>query len=206
MIDIECSWQQFADAGYGTEADGRWVEKLPDDLDRYRRLIQATEPEVIVETGTRRGGSAAWFAQLGVDVVTVDLASPHWSARSARVAYVRGDSAADSTAASVAELVSGRRCMVSLDSDHHAGHVLAEIGQYARLVSAGCYLVVEDGICDLLDAKRARHFGASIPERGGPLKAAMMALAGYPDWVRDYDLEQATPLTHHPAGWWRRAG
>lgn len=209
MIDVEESWQAFAAAGYGVTVDELWVEKLADDLHRYRRIIDQTRPQVIVETGTRRGGSSAWFASLGPDVITVDIETHRVDPRVdavAGVTYVRGDAADDKIADLVGGLVAGRRCMVSLDSDHHAPHVAAEIVRYSRLVSRGCYLVVEDGIADLLDADRARHIGRRIPEEGGPLTAVLSRPLHFGFVERDYVVEGLTPLTHHPAGWWRRRG
>ncbi len=192
-------------------ADG--MLKLDADLDRYRSIIEATKPEVIVETGTNTGASAHWFAELGVDVITVDVnhpsGDPDVTASGERidgggwVAYEVGDSADPAVAARVAELVAGRRCMVSLDSDHSAGHVAKEIDLYGPLVTAGCYLVVEDGIFGYApDAIRKMHFPDGLD--GSPLDAVAEKLDGNPDWSRDLAIERMSPTSHHPAGWWRR--
>lgn len=176
--------------------------KLPADLDRYRSVIEATRPEVVVETGTRTGASARWFADLGVDVVTVDVDAVDVPiAYRDRVRQVVGDSADPDVVAKVVELLAGRRAMVSLDSDHSAAHVAQEIKLYGALVSPGCYLVVEDGIFGYATRSlRAAHgLGAMV---GSPLDAVAEALDGNPDWSRDVAVERMSATTHHPAGWW----
>jgi cephalosporin hydroxylase len=181
--------------------------KLPADLDRYRAIIEATRPEVIVETGTHTGASAQWFADLGVDkVITVDARDPgDTDERAGRIVYVIGDSADPDTAELVAELVAGRRCMVSLDSDHSAAHVSAEIDLYGPLVTPGCYLVVEDGIFGYTPpALRQRHFPAGLD--GSPLDAIADKLNDNPQWSRDIAIERLSAVSHHPSGWWVRNG
>lgn len=208
-LDRAASWSTFsAEAGYTQYHCGIGLWKTADDLDRYRKAIEATRPEVLVETGTRWGGFAAWVAdEFDAEVITVDAyRTKGRPARWPGVAFVSGDSTDTRIAAAVADLVGGRRCMVSLDSDHHAPHVEAEILAYGPLVTPGCYLVVEDGLADLVDADRSRRFGSQIPERGGPLYAIERTVAVDPAWRRDLDIEALTPVSHHPAGWWVRRG
>ena len=204
-LDTAASLATFNDGRDRQQYEGLTVWKLQDDLDRYRAVVAATGPEVIVETGTRHGGSAVWFArELGVDVVSIDFApSPPPPTFGLPITYLRADTLRASTISEVGRLVAGRRTMVSLDSDHHAPHVRLEIRAYGPLVSEGCYLVVEDGIFDLAPPAEARRGGIAIPEMGGPLRAVEV-LAGDPQWTRDLDVEGMSPLSHFPAGWWRR--
>ena len=177
--------------------------KLDADLDRYRQLIGDACPQVIVETGTFKGASAAWFAGFGVDVITVDVAAATTGTAPDGVTWIHGDSADPDIAAKVAELVAGRRCMVVLDSDHSAAHVAKEIGLYGPLVSPGCYLVVEDTIFGYAPARlRGRHFPAGLD--GSPLDAVAQLLHGHPAWSRDVAVERLSPLSHHPSGFWLR--
>lgn len=204
--DVGSSMAVWDSGGHEQDVAGVRTWKVVDDLARYRLAVRAGRPEVVVETGTKWGGSALWFAGLGLDVVTVDVdREPSAPARrlSDRVTWLAGDSAHPKTVAAVARLVAGRRTMVSLDSDHHAGHVRAEIEAYAPLVSPGCHLVVEDGIADLA-GQAGRIIGGRIPELGGPLVAVRETVATWPGWTRDADIERITSVTHHPAGWWRR--
>lgn len=215
-IDIAESLRTLRDGRYQCVTQGVTTWKLADDLDRYRRVIEQTKPDVIVETGTRYGGSALWFAGLGLDVITIDIKDATPPGYDAILRSERGDepitrivtpggSADPRVAARVAEMVKGRRVMVSLDSDHHAPHVEDEIRAYAPLVSPGCYLVVEDGIFDLAENPRdARNGGHAIPQLGGPFRAIEHTLAEWRDWQRDRRIEQMSPLTHHPAGFWRK--
>lgn len=206
-IDIEASLATLAREDHVQAG----MLKLPADLDRYRRIIEATQPEVIVETGTRTGASAAWFAQFPSveQVITIDIEVPDLGLMSAdpngKVLGITRNSADPEVAARVAELVAGRRCMVSLDSDHSGPHVAREIELYGPLVSPGCYLVVEDGIAGYAtDELLARHDMAGLD--GSPLDAIAKLLAGNPDWSRDVAIERADPVSHHPAGWWIRNG
>lgn len=207
VIDVEASYATFDyEAGFKQDYAGLGVWKNVDDMDRYRAAIAVTKPEVIVETGTRWGGFAAWIAGEfpGVEVVTVDVDDETRPTEWPGVTFVTGDSKDPAVVEQVTGLIAGRRCMVSLDADHHAPHVEAEILAYAPLVSPGCYIVVEDGIADLVTSRRARRLGRSIPQAGGPLVAIAATLAGDERFERDRAIEQATPITYYPAGWWLR--
>lgn len=188
--------------------------KLPADLDRYKAIIEATKPEVLVETGTGTGASARWFAAHGLGVITVDVdhhsGDPEVDESGERVGdgwvdYIVGDAADPAVAEKVATLVAGRRCMVSLDSDHSAAHVAKEIELYGPLVTPGCYLVVENGILGHAPpALRARHdLDASA---GSPLDAIAEKLHDNPDWSRDIAIERMSPTSHNPAGFWLKVG
>lgn len=208
--DVNASLQTFALGTYEQRLDGLTVWKLAADLDRYATIIAATRPDVVVETGTKFGGSARWFEHQSLDVVTVDVDGE--SSRRARqvcerTTWIVGDSTDPAVVDRVARLVAGRRVMVSLDSEHAAPHVAAEIAAYGPLVTPGCYLVVEDGIFDLTrDRQVQRRGGTRIPAEGGPLQAIGDVLAGDPAWERDEAVERMHLVSHHPAGWWVRRG
>lgn len=203
-VDLEASLATLANNEH-VKPDG--MLKLDADLARYESIIRATAPEVIVETGTRSGASARWFFDLECiqEVVTIDVATEADTADvvagKGRVTYLRGDAADPEVAKAVANIVAGRRCMVSLDSDHSGPHVSAEIELYGPLVSPGCYLVVEDGIFGY--ATRTLRTGHGLGDMvGSPLDAIEKQLDGNDDWSRDVAIERLSPVTHHPAGWW----
>lgn len=211
--DFDASWATFATGEHQDELGGVKMWKLVDDLGRYRRAIELAQPDLVIEVGTRWGGSALWFARQGIDVFTIDIdqtdaavamaANPHpeWN----RIIFHEGDSIAPSTIRRARELaLEHDRVMVSLDGEHRAPHVLAEIALYRELVTLDSYLVVEDGIFDLAAPQLSHLGGAHIPAQGGPLQA-IDALMPF-DWrfKRDTEIEGLTERSYHPAGWWRR--
>ena len=164
--------------------NAKGATKVWEDLERYDRIIEQTKPEIIIECGTWQGGSAAWFAAHGIEVVTIDLFPVNVVAL---VTQVVGNSVDLTTVAKIENLVDPtRRTMVVLDSDHSAEHVTAEIRAYAGLVTPGCYLVVEDAIVE------------------GPRLAIESELVDNPLFTRDVEVEKMHPVTMFPAGWWRR--
>jgi cephalosporin hydroxylase len=173
--------------------------KLPEDLDRYALVIERTRPELIVECGTWQGYSAEWFAGFGLDVVTIDV-DPRESAwikdhgdHRDQITYLTGSSTDPHIIGQATGLAAGRRTMVVLDSDHSGPHVYAEIAAYAPLVTPGCFLIVEDGICRWLQGMV-----------GGPLDAVEELLVGHPEWQRDESVETLHPISTNPMGWWLR--
>jgi cephalosporin hydroxylase len=169
--------------------------KLDEDLARYRHVIGTDRPEVVVECGTWEGGSARWFAEAGLSVITIDTSRYLQAHGGSDITWLTGSSADPDVAARVAELVAGRRTMVVLDSDHSAAHVAAEIKLYGPLVSAGCHLVVEDGILTWMDN---RWF------QGSPLDAIEQLLVPDPAFERDEATEAMFPVSMYPCGWWIR--
>lgn len=211
--DLPASWDTFSNGDYENQVEGLRTWKLLDDMERYFQIIDATRPEVIVETGTKFGGSALWFKSVGqhlgyeIDVITIDIDKTFSEkARQERpdIHWLIGDSLDGAVLLATMDLIDGRRTMVSLDSEHATPHVVAEIQAYGPLVTPGCYLVVEDGIFDLVDTKYAHLGGARIPAEGGPLRAIAQTLARDSNWKRDTAVERMTARSHHPAGFWLR--
>lgn len=211
QFDFDASWATFATGEHQTDFEGIPMWKLADDLSRYITLVQDAVPDLIVEVGTRWGGSALWFAAHAMcDVVTIDIdhsgieqARQHQLARDGVVQWVRGNSIAPSTFRAAADRAARyRKVMVVLDGEHAAPHVAAEIAMYRELVSPGQYLVVEDGIFDLAGPQRSHLGGARIPVEGGPLEAISALLPDDPRFARETALEAVSPRSYHPAGFW----
>lgn len=200
-VDIEASLASLARNDH-VQPDG--MLKLWEDLYRYAAIIEATGPQIIIETGTRSGASARWFARRAERprVVTIDISHDELVRAGTPFMPLLGNSIDPGIVARVTELVGSRRCMVVLDSDHSAAHVTAEIRAYAPLVTPGCYLVVEDGIFGYASQEqRDWHLPGLV---GSPLDAIAAELVPDPGWVRDTVVEELYPITHHPNGFWRR--
>lgn len=125
------------------------VHKNPCDLWTYQELVVAQRPDWIVECGTLYGGSALFLASLCAlldhgQVLSIDTTPQPRRPTHPRLRYRRGDAAAPATVAWVRRQVRGETCLVILDDDHTAAHVLAELRAYSPLVTPGSYLVVED--------------------------------------------------------------
>jgi cephalosporin hydroxylase len=171
---------------------GNRILKYPTDLYVYEELIRRTKPDVIVETGSFEGGSAGWFSQFA-GVISVDIHRPSVSIPG--VQFLEGDSV--QLAGQVAELVNGQRALVSLDSNHNAAHVLAELKAYSPIATD--YLVVEDTAVDV--------YGIELDDYpdGGPGKAVKTWLARNKKWEPDPECDRFL-LGMNPGGWLRRVG
>jgi cephalosporin hydroxylase len=182
----------------------RWLGvqalKNPLDLWIYQELVADTRPELIVETGTWRGGSALYLASicdlLGAgEIVSIDVEPLREDyPQHPRVTYLGGRSSTDpDVVAEVAERAGGRPILVILDSDHSQGHVEAELDAYAPLVPVGCYIVVEDS-----------NIGQIRKDlMPGPLQAVETFLAKTDEFEIDREREKFL-LTFNPSGYLRR--
>lgn len=127
----------------------------PFDVWITQEIIYETRPEVIVEAGTHRGGSALLWAMLLEQVepegrvITIDIddkrteeAKGHRLA--GKVDFLEGSSTDPAIVAEVRRRVAGKRALVILDSLHTREHVAAELAAYSPIVPVGGYLIVQD--------------------------------------------------------------
>jgi cephalosporin hydroxylase len=179
---------------------GAQALKNPLDLWVYQEIMAETQPELIVETGTYRGGSALFLASmcdlLDVgEVVSIDVEPVRDDyPEHPRITYLGGRSSTDPDVVDeIRERVAGRNVLVILDSDHSQAHVEAELEVYAPLVPIGCYLVVEDS-----NIGRIRK--DLMP---GPLEAIETFLANSDSFEIDREREKFL-ITFNPSGYLRR--
>ena len=107
-------------------------EKCPLDLWIYQEIIAELRPDLIIETGTRFGGSALFMAHildlLGKgEILTIDIDNSIPRPPHPRITYVHGSSV---DTALIESLLADRRDevrLVVLDSDHSKAHVLQEL-------------------------------------------------------------------------------
>lgn len=187
-------------------ADVRWlgrpVWQSVLDLWTIQETISELRPGLLVETGTHRGGSALFYAQLAdaLDhgrVITIDVERQH-DLDHPRITALMGNSTAPAILAQVqaaARDVQGP-VMVILDSDHSEAHVRRELEAYGPLVTSGSLLLAQDGIIDELFMFRAG--------RPGPLRAIRAFLRAHPEFVADERLNERFLASQHPSGWLRR--
>jgi cephalosporin hydroxylase len=175
---------------------GRQILKNPCDLWAIQEVIYETQVEVLVEAGTRYGGSAYFYGDLGVEVHSIDLAPPKTPYPHPNVTYYTGYSTSPANLVFIGLAIEGKRTMVVLDSDHHKKNVLKELDAFAPMVSEGCYLVCEDTYLGNLD-----------PEFVGdsPKEALEEWLPNHPEFQVDRSRDKWN-VSMHPEGWLLRCG
>jgi cephalosporin hydroxylase len=179
---------------------GAQALKNPLDLWVYQEIMVETRPELVVETGTYRGGSAAYLASicdlLGAgEVVSIDIEQVREDYPvHPRITYLGGRSSTHpDVLADVRSRAEGKRTLVILDSDHSQGHVEAELAEYAPLVPVGGYVIVEDS-----------NIGQIRKDlTPGPLEAIETFLASTDDYEIDRSREKFL-ITFNPSGYLRR--
>jgi len=128
---------------------GYHVVKCPLDLWIYQELLVRTKPDLIVETGTFRGGSALYLAsvldQIGKGAIaSIGIEQKADRPSHPRVTYLTGSSTDPAVVAEVKRRTGSGGVMIVVDSDHHVEHVCEELLAYCPLVKPGDYLIVED--------------------------------------------------------------
>jgi cephalosporin hydroxylase len=164
-------------------------------------MLHDLKPDVVVECGTYKGGSALYLAHvmdaLGKGrVITIDIEKFPNLPQHPRITYLLGSSTAPEIVRQVKNAIKpGEKVMVLLDSDHHRDHVLNELRLYHDMVTPGSYIVVED--TDM-------NGHPILPKHGpGPMEAAEQFLKETPGFGIDPAREKLM-LTFNPRGYLRR--
>ncbi len=192
---------------YRTKWLGVSTLENPCDMWAIQEIICETKPDIIIETGTFRGGGATFYASILQNVneqgkvLTVDIKNQIEEAAKTklfneRVEFIEGSSVSDEVINRIRERVKGLRVMVTLDSDHHMNHVLKELRLYSSFVSAGCYLIVQD----------TSHNGHPLKTTygKGPWEAVQVFLGENKNFIVDQSRGKFL-LTFHPQGYLKRA-
>ena len=179
---------------------GTQALKNPLDLWIYQEIMVETRPELVVETGTYRGGSAFFLASmcdlLGAgEVVSIDVEPVRDDYPvHPRITYLGGRSSTDpDVVADVRARAAGKRTLVVLDSDHSQAHVEDELAAFAPIVPVGCYVIVEDSNIGQIRKDL-------LP---GPLEAIESFLAKTDAFEIDRGREKFL-ITFNPSGYLRR--
>lgn len=173
------------------------------DLWTIQETIAEVRPALLIETGTHHGGSALFYAHLmellGMGrVITIDIVNKHQDVHHERITFLDGSSTDPIIVEQVREAASAADgpVMVILDGNHDRDHVAKELELYAPFVTAGSFLLSQDGIIDQMERFR--------DSRPGPLDANRAFLRSHPEFEYDRDRNERFAMTHHPFGWMRR--
>ena len=176
------------------------VWKNPMDLWLYQEMIHELRPDVIVEAGTKFGGSAYYFARLfdligHGEVITIDTEPQPNRPEHPRITYLTGSSTDPAIVDSVGELVGDGKPLIVLDSAHRRDHVLDELRLWSPRVPVGWHIVVEDTHAD----------GHPVTTRigRGPWDAVEQFLAENDAFVSDESMEKFF-FTFNPRGYLKR--
>ena len=154
-------WQRRI--SYQTKWLGIPIIQLAEDILIVQELIYKVKPTVIIETGTAHGGTAVLYASMleligKGRVISIDVEIREHNrlaiqshAMAKRITLIEGSSVDDKVRAKVKRLVrADDKVLVALDSNHTSSHVLKELETYGPLVSPGSYIVVFDGVMEIL--------------------------------------------------------
>jgi cephalosporin hydroxylase len=177
------------------------IVKCPLDMWVFQDILYRTRPDLIIETGTARGGSAYFMACIcdligNGRILTIDVRDAKKRPKHPRITYVQGSSVDPAILDRVRASISpGEKVMVTLDSDHAEDHVYAELQKYPAFVTKGNYLIVEDTNVN----------GHPVyPDHGpGPMEALERFLAETDEFEVDESCERFL-LTLNPSGFLRR--
>ncbi|MHA7816750.1 MAG: cephalosporin hydroxylase family protein [Pseudohaliea sp.] len=212
---------------------GRPIIQYPQDIVAMQEIIWQSRPDLIIETGIAHGGSLVFSASmlalldycdavergqtldpkrparrvLGVDI---DIRAHNREAIEAhpmanRIDMIQGSSIDPTVVAQVHEQARRHeRVLVCLDSNHTHDHALAELEEYAPLVSPGSYCVVFDTIIEDLP-------GDMFPDRpwgpgNNPKTAVHEYLASHPEFTIDRQIDRKLLISVSPNGYLRRTG
>ena len=182
---------------------GKSILKNPFDIWIYQEIIHEVQPDVIIEIGSKYGGSTKYFADLldilgkGM-VISIDIDRSVYDLDHKRVRVLTGDSSDPEIISMVAELCRDKVVLVIHDGDHSRNQALKDLINYSKFVSLDSYFIMEDGIVDLF------HDGDGLGfKESGPLAATEEFLQGNPHFVIDPGRERYI-LTYNPKGYLKR--
>lgn len=185
-----------------TRYRGVLTAKCPLDMWTYQEIVHEVRPDVIIEAGTNRGGSALYLADLceTIDsgrVVTIDIEDLAAGVTHPRMTKLLGSSTDPAIHAEVVtHLDDAASVLVILDSDHSYAHVRDELRLWSDVVTSGSYLIVEDG--NINGHPVLPSFGP------GPWEALHEFLQSDDRFVID-DNREKFMLTFNPRGYLRRS-
>jgi cephalosporin hydroxylase len=154
--------------------------KCPFDYVLYQMILEEVKPDLIIEIGTNKGGSALYLADLleaqgKGQIHTIDITdeAPDLVKSHSRISmFHEGWDRYDLNLALPFSTI-----LVIEDSSHYYQNTLQAITKFAPLVSKNSYLIVEDGIIDDLGMKKQY--------KGGPVKAIEEFLESHSDFFID---------------------
>lgn len=166
MKDFRVNVKSIYEGHYKITYRGVQAIKCPFDYVIYQMILCSLKPELVIEIGSNRGGSALYLADImnsigfgivhAIDIVDDfdELVKNHPRIKT----YVDGYQKYN-----LGEIKDFRSILIIEDASHFYEDSINCLRKFSPLVSVGSYYIVEDGIVDVLGMKKSF--------RGGPSKA-----------------------------------
>jgi cephalosporin hydroxylase len=204
-------WQQKV--SYEVTWLGIPIIQTPEDILMMQELIWKVRPDVVIECGVAHGGALMLYASIleligkghviGIDVEIrkYNRLALQSHPLSRRYTLIEASSIQTETVDQVRGLIQpDDRVLVALDSNHSKAHVAKELDLYASLVSPDSYIVVFDGVMQVLtDAPN----GSPEWETDNPWHAVQDFLATHDDFEID-PYYNRLKVTYCPGGFLKR--
>lgn len=202
---------------------GIGLAKFPQDLWNYEKLLELSNPEVVIEIGVNEGGFTRWLYDrlllakisdsedkrrtvIGLDInienARMNLAGlPDSTATGVDTVLIQCDllSSASLEKANkrIASIIDGRSTLVIEDSAHTYSSTKAALDCFGRLLKPGEWLVVEDTCVDIELLRESEDWPR------GALDAVNDFLRGDQSFERT-DFNHTYEITCHPFGFLRK--
>lgn len=156
--------------------------KCPFDLVSYQMIVSEVQPDLIIEIGTNKGGSALYFADLlkaigNGKVHSIDLKQTGLAEEVLNCSNIELFEGGWQNY-SLSEASGFSRILIIDDGSHTYDDVKLAFDKLNSLVSKGSYYIVEDGILDQLNINKKKF-------NGGPVKAVKEILLQYDQYAVD---------------------
>jgi cephalosporin hydroxylase len=183
---------------------GRTAFNAPTDLHTYQELVAEVRPDWVIETGTREGGRALFFAHLfdllgHGRVVSIDNRDTPDLPEHPRLTYVHGRAHDDDVVAEVRRIVGtdgpDANALVVLGTRGAQRRMHREFEIYADFVSVGSYVVMEHTVLN--------GYPVEASNGPGPFEANRRILNLRGDFASDTTRERHG-LTFNPGGFLKR--
>lgn len=178
--------------------------KNPFDLVVYEEILWELKPTVIIEIGNAFGGFSLWLADrmkmIGINgkFITIDLVSDGdtnlQDFKSDKFISIIGNCNDVDVINQVKKNIGQNDVVLIIeDSAHTFDNTIQVLENYNKIVSIGSYLIVEDGICDILD----------LGINPGPMKAVEKWIDSNLNFEIDRSRERYI-MTYNPKGYLKR--
>ena len=198
-----------------TKFFGETSLNLPEDLFLIQEIIYDIKPDFVIEIGFAWGGTSLFIASIlnnigrgkliGLDIfVPKDLRKRilNKGKLSKRIKIIEGSSLSNDIYKKIIKIVSEKKVIIILDSDHTENHVLRELNMYSKLVSKNSYIICCDTILNFIKPNQIRK--RDWNRDNNPMGAVKKFLKSSKNFVVDRKINNKVLLSCNPQGFLKR--